>query len=130
MKKIVCFIIALVSLGTAYGQSFLEDVHLSLDKGLEGVYVKGDTIKVYAEVGKETPALVKIYQNGYFKEARETLLPAGKSQVFSGAYDEAVALMFRLADPADPKDSTTVGAIVSPEDFRPGFDEPKDWRKF
>ena len=130
MKRTLCFILALFALGTAYGQSFLEDVRLSLDKGFEGVYAKGDTVKVYAEVGKETPAVVKIYQNGYFKEARETLLPAGKSQVFSGAYDEAVALMFRLADPADPKDSTTVGAIVSPEDFRPGFDEPKDWRKF
>ena len=130
MKRTICFILALFALGTASGQSFLEDVHLSLNKGFEGVYAKGDSLKVYAEVAKVTPALVKVYQNGYFKESRELCLPAGKSEVFSGSYDEATALMFRLADPANPKDSTTVGAIVAPEDFRPGFDEPKDWRKF
>ena len=130
MKKLISFTLALFILGTAYGQSFLEDVHLSLNHGFEGVYTKGDTVKVFAEVDKETPALVKVYQNGYFKQMRETLLPVGKSEVFRGAYDEAVALMIRLADPANPKDSTTVGAIVAPEDFRPGFDEPKDWRKF
>ena len=131
MKKVFCIILSLLALVTAaYGQSFLENIHLSLNKGFEGVYAKGDTIKVFAEVDKETPALVKIYQNGYFKQMRETLLPAGKSEVFRGSYDEATALMFRLADPANPKDSTTVGAIVAPEDFRPGFDEPKDWRKF
>ena len=131
MKKVFCILLSLLALATAaYGQSFLENIHLSLNKGFEGVYAKGDTIKVFAEVDKETPALVKIYQNGYFKQMRETLLPAGKSEVFRGSYDEATALMFRLADPANPKDSTTVGAIVAPEDFRPGFDEPKDWRKF
>lgn len=130
MKKVFCLVAALLTLETAYGQSFLEDVHLSLNKGFEGVYAKGDTIKVFAEVSRETPAVVKIYKNGYFKEAREALLPAGKSEVFCGTFDEAAAMMFRLADPANPKDSTTVGAIVSPEDFRPGFDEPKDFRKF
>ena len=131
MKKIISLTLALFVLGTAaHGQSFLEDVHLSLDKGIEGVYAKGDTLRVYAEVARNTPALVKIYQNGYFKEARETCLPEGKSEIFSGSFNEAAALMFRLADPANPQDSTTVGAIVAPEDFRPGFDEPKDWRKF
>ena len=130
MKKCFCFISALLVLGTAYGQSFLEDVRLSLNKGFEGVYAKGDTIKVYAEVSRETPAVVKIYQNGYYKESREAVLPAGKSEVFCGCFDQASAMMFRLADPANPKDSTTVGAIVSPEEFLPGFDEPKDFRKF
>lgn len=130
MKKFISFTFALLVLGTAYGQSFLEDVHLSLDKGFEGVYAKGDSIKVFAEASCEKPAVVKIYQNGYFKEAREIRIPEGKSEIFSGSFSEATALMFRLSDPANPKDSTTVGAIVSPEDFTPGFDEPKDFRRF
>ena len=130
MKKFISFTLALLVLGTAYGQSFLEDVHLSLDKGFEGVYAKGDSIKVFAEASCEKPAVVKIYQNGYFNEAREIRIPEGKSEIFSGSFSEATALMFRLSDPANPKDSTTVGAIVSPEDFTPGFDEPKDFRKF
>ena len=130
MRKIFCLIAGLLAMFTVYGQSFLESVSLSLDKGFEGVYAVGDTVKVFAEVEQETPALVKLYQNGQFKGMSETLLPAGKSEVFRGTYDEAAALMIRLANPADQKDSTTVGAIVAPEEFRPGFEEPKDFRKF
>lgn len=130
MKRIICLLVSLMGLSAAYGQSFLESVNLSLDKGIDGVYAKGEPIKVYAEVEKETPALVKIYQNGQFKAVSETLLPAGKSEVWSGAYDEAAALMIRLANPMDQKDSTTIGAIVAPEDFRPGFEEPADFRDF
>lgn len=112
MKKVFCIILSLLALVTAaYGQSFLENIHLSLNKGFEGVYAKGDTIKVFAEVDKETPALVKIYQNGYFKQMRETLLPAGKSEVFRGSYDEATALMFRLAD-HDNKEGLLVEKLV------------------
>ena len=130
MKRILCLLAGLAVLCSAYGQSFLESVYLSVDKGLEGVYAKGETIKVYADVEKETPALVKVYQNGQFTDVSETLLPAGKSEVFSGSYDEATALMIRLANPADQKDSTTIGAIVAPEDFLPGYDEPADLRAF
>ena len=97
MKRIFCLLAGLAVLCSAYGQSFLESVYLSVDKGLEGVYAKGETIKVYAEVEKETPALVKVYQNGQFQGVSETLLPEGKSEVFSGSYDEATARMIRLA---------------------------------
>ena len=130
MRKIVCLLAGLLAVFTVYGQSFLEDVSLSLDKGIEGVYAKGDTVKVFAEVEQATPALVKVYQNGQFKGVSETVLPPGKSEVFRGTYDEAAALMIRLANPADQNDSTTVGAIVAPEEFRPGFEEPADFRKF
>ena len=130
MKKLFCIFIGLLAIGSAYGQSFLESVSLSVDKGLEGVYAKGETIRVYADVDKETPALVKVYQNGQFKGVSEKVLPAGRSEVFSGSYDEAAALMIRLANPEDQNDSTTVGAIVAPEEFRPGFEEPADFRKF
>ena len=130
MRKTICLLAGLLAVFTVYGQSFLEDVSLSLDKGIEGVYAKGDTVKVFAEVGQETPTLVKVYQNGQFQGVSETVLPAGKSEVFRGTYDEAAALMIRLANPADQHDSTTVGAIVAPEEFRPGFEEPTDFRKF
>ncbi len=130
MKKTICILASLLTLGAAHGQSFLENVNLTLDKGIEGVYAKGDTIKVYAEVDKETPALVKVYENGQYQGKSETLLKAGKSLVFSQAYDAPTALMVRLANPANQKDSTTVGAIVAPEEFRPGFEEPADFRSF
>ena len=129
MKRILCAVVSVLAFTAAWGQSFLEDVYLSLDKG-DGIYAKGETIRVFAEVDKETPALVKIYQNGKFKEVSETVLPKGKSEVFNGAYDETVALMFRLANPKDQKDSTTVGAVVAPEGFRPGFEVPGDFRSF
>ena len=130
MKRFLCFVIGLLAAGATFGQSFLESVRLYPDKGFEGVYAKGDTVKVFAEVDKETPALVKVYQNGQFMGVSETLLPEGRSEVFRGTYDEAAALMIRLANPSDQKDSTTVGAIVAPEEFLPGFEEPADFRDF
>ena len=130
MRKLFCIICGILAVCAAYGQSFLESVNLSLDKGFEGVYAKGETVKVFADVEKDTPALVKVYLNGKFMSVRETMLPAGKSEVFSGSYDEAAALMIRIANPSDQNDSTTVGAIVAPEDFRPGFEEPADFCRF
>ena len=129
-KRFFCILAGLLALTSAYGQSFLESVYLSLDKGLEGVYAKDDTIKVYAEVDRETPALVKVYQNGQFKGVTDKLLPPGKSEVFRGSYKESAALMIRLANPSDQKDSTTIGAIVAPEGFRPGYRVPADFRSF
>jgi len=130
MKKLICLAAALLAVTFAYGQRFMENVTLSLDKGPEGIYAKGEKIRVIAETAEETPALVKVYINGHYRRQREITVPAGRSTVFSGSFDEATALMVRLADPADPKDSTTIGAVVAPEEFRPGFEEPADFRKF
>ncbi|MBO4434169.1 MAG: acetylxylan esterase [Bacteroidales bacterium] len=130
MKRIFCIIIGLMAAVAAFGQSFLESIYLMPDKGLEAVYAKGETIKIYADADKETPALVKVYRNGQFEGVSEITLQAGRTEVFSGSYDEAAALMVRLANPQDQNDSTTVGAIVAPEEFLPGFDEPADFRDF
>ena len=130
MKRIFCIIIGLLAAVAAFGQSFLESIYLVPDKGLEAVYAKGETIKIYADADKETPALVKVYRNGQFEGVSEITLQAGRTEVFSGSYDEAAALMVRLANPQDQNDSTTVGAIVAPEEFLPGFDEPADFRDF
>ena len=130
MKRIFCIIIGLLAAVAAFGQSFLESIYLMPDKGLEAVYAKGETIKIYADADKETPALVKVYRNGQFEGVSEITLQAGRTEVFSGSYDEAAALMVRLANPQDQNDSTTVGAIVAPEEFLPGFDEPADFRDF
>lgn len=130
MKKIFCILIGLLAAVSAFGQSFLESIYLIPDKGLEAVYAKGETIKIYADAEKETPALVKVYRNGQFEGVSEITLQAGRTEVFSGSYDEAAALMVRLANPLDQNDSTTVGAIVAPEEFLPGFEEPADFRSF
>ncbi len=130
MKRIICILAAMSAMTISFAQSFLESVTLSVDKGLEGVYAKGETIKVFAESGKDIPALLKIYENGMLKEKKEISVPAGKSEIYSASYDRAAALMFRLTNPEKLKDSTTVGAIVAPEEFQPGFEEPADFRKF
>ena len=130
MRKVLFIIICLLTAAAAHGQSFLESVYLTPDKGWEGVYAKGDTIRVYADADREMPALVKVYRNGQFQGTSETCLKAGRTEVFSGSYEEASAIMVRLANPEDQNDSTTVGAIVAPEEFLPGFGEPKDFRRF
>ena len=130
MKRILCLCYGMLALWSAYGQSFIENVYLTTEKGIESIYAKGDTVKVYATVEKETPALLSVFRNGKPMEKKEVLLHAGKNEVFRNVYDEASAIMVRLANPHDKKDSTTIGAIVAPEDFRPGFDMPSDFRRF
>lgn len=130
MKRFFIFLVALMTAGLAFGQNFVNDVRLSLNKGIEGIYSKGEPVIVFAEVEKETSALVKVFHNGIIKESRETVLPAGKSEVFNQAYNESVAIMVCLANPTASKDSTTIGAIVAPEEFTPGFEEPEDFDEF
>ena len=134
MKKYLFVTTVLLLTGTfSRSQSFLESITLSLNKGLEGLYEKGDTLKLYAEAPGNTAAVLEIYQNGKLKESREVLLTEGKSELFSNAYEESVALMFRLNNASDKSDSTLIGAIVAPEEFQPGLQEPDDfdafWRK-
>ena len=57
MKRVFCIIIGLLAVAAAYGQSFLESVYLTPDRGWDGVYAKGDTIRVYADADREMPAL-------------------------------------------------------------------------
>ncbi|MBO4426989.1 MAG: acetylxylan esterase [Bacteroidales bacterium] len=130
MKRAICIFAGLMAVCAAFGQSFLESVYLSTDKGIESVYAKGETIKVYADADRQVPALMKIYRNGKLQSAGEVQLQAGRTEVFSASYDEATALMILLANPSNLKDSTTVGAVVAPEEFLPGFDEPADFRDF
>lgn len=130
MKRILCLCYGMLALWSAYGQSFIENVYLTTEKGIESIYAKGDTVKVYATVEKETPALLSVFRNGKPMEKKEVLLHAGKNEVFRNVYDEASAIMVRLANPHDKKNSTTIGTIVAPEDFRPGFDMPSDFRRF
>ena len=84
MKRVFCIIIGLLAVATAYGQSFLESVYLTPDRGWDGVYAKGDTIRVYADADREMPALVKVYRNGKFQGVDEVLLKAEEPR-FSAA---------------------------------------------
>lgn len=131
MKRILLIAAALLVCVAAWGQSFLESVTLSLDKGEEGVYAVGEPIKVFAESEIDAPAIVKVYINGNLNNAWRTDLSAGgKTEVFNASYDKPLALMVRLSNLKDEKDSTTVGAVVAPEQLKPGFDEPADFAKF
>ncbi|MBO4595149.1 MAG: acetylxylan esterase [Bacteroidales bacterium] len=130
MKRILAAFLLIIATSGAKAQTFLESVYLSVDKGMEAVYAKGDTIRVFAETDRERPAVLKLFLNGKPQSENEVLLKAGRTEVFRVASDEAVALMFQLADKENRKDSTRVGAIVAPEDFRPGFEEPADFREF
>ncbi len=131
MKRILTLIAILpVFNSSVFAQSFLEDITLSLDKGKEAVYAKGDTIRLFAETMAEKSSVLKVYENGCLSQTLTCTIPAGKSEIFTISYNRPVALMLRLSNPAHPTDSTTVGAIVSPEEFEPGFEDPADFDTF
>jgi len=117
----------------------LKDCVMSLRINSEtGIYAKGDTIRVFADVKKvpEREVLIQAREfNGHQAWKSETVnLAEGENLLFEGAFDKATHQAFRLtvkgAKKADNADYMTVGAIVAPEEFTPGFEEPKDLQKF
>ena len=131
-KKIFCILLLGISFALfSPAQNIISRVSLSLDGSRDGIYRKGQTVKVFARTQSETPALMQVYINGKSNgDPKKITLPAGQSEIFSGSWDEATAVMVRLDNPNARKDSTLIGAVVAPEEFKPGFEEPSDFAGF
>ena len=130
MKRILIIAAGLLLCSAAWGQKFIDSVLLSLGDSPEGIYAKGDTIRIFSDTPAETQANLKVYINGKLKDTTPAVLPAGKAEIFRASYDEPTALMLRVENAEDKSDSTMIGAIVAPEEFQPGFEEPADFREF
>ena len=130
MKRILVIAAGMLLATAAWGQKFIDDVVLSLENSTEGIYAKGDTIKIFAESAEMKDAVFQVYINGKVQENYPASIPAGKSEVFRAVYDEPTALMLRVNNPENKDDNTMIGAIVAPEEFQPGFEEPADFKAF
>lgn len=99
----------------------------------DGIYQKGDTVYVYAEVpadyaGKEIMMTV----NENYKEVlnQTIVLSEGSNLIYKAAYSSPMHGILALSPKLESKKTCRVGWLVSPEEYRPGFTEPGDLMEF
>ena len=106
-----------------------------------GVYAKGDTVRVWADVKAvpDGPLTFKVMRWCDWDAESETsvTLEAGSTLLFERVFDESVQYVFELTDGVNPWDfkadyagNQFAGIVVAPEGFKVGFSEPKDLMKF
>lgn len=112
------------------GQAVYEDARLYLNS-TDGVYQMGDTVKVTArlESGKDK-VLVEVFRYGKLVSKDEALLKRGDTRIYSEVFSDPVSIMVKVSPVDEPRTSTSVGFLVSPEKFSPGFRVPSDLRAF
>lgn len=112
------------------GQAVYENLRLYLNSA-DGVYQPGDTVKVTARMssGKDK-VLLQVFSYGKLVSKEETLLRKGETQIYSDVFSAPVSVMVKVSPVDEPKTSTSVGFLVSPEKFTPGFRTPDDLRSF
>lgn len=138
MKKVILSL-ALAAISFAVSAETLKD-NVSLRINSEtGIYAKGDTICVWADVrnvpaDKEIMLQIREYNKDGVAAPERVYLKEGENLLFKGAFDTATHQVFKLmvkgANKADNDNYMNVGAIVAPEEFTPGFEAPKDLQKF
>lgn len=102
----------------------------------DGVYAIGDSIKVWANVSSECSAVQEFtVQEDMLHDIlkQEMMLSSGRHLIYADVCTRPVNYVFTFGEVgagADYKKASIVGAIVAPESFRPGYDAPKDLKKF
>ncbi len=102
----------------------------------DGVYALGDSIKVWADVTPECQAVQEfIVQEDMLRDVikKEFRLPVGRHLVYADVCTKPVNYVFTFGESGADRDyrkSSIVGAIVCPDAMVPGYDKPKDLKKF
>lgn len=106
-------------------------IELSVDRP-DGQYSAGEVISVYADVDSLAYDKVNmtIFVNGIRQEPESLSLTEGRQLIYKNSYSQPTAVMVSLSAPDSPRMRLDVGFVVEPSGFRPGFEEPKDLRKY
>ena len=131
------FISALLCLAIAPFAAYSQYTAARLEiNSKDGVYAVGDSIKVWADVTPECGSVQEfIVQEDMLHDIlkKEFTLTTGRHLIYADVCTKPVNYVFTFGVPgagADYKKASIVGAIVSPESFTPGYEAPKDLRKF
>ena len=124
---------SLLSFVIAGAQGKYKNVELLIGKD-DGIYRKNEKVTVWAvrneDDGEEL--ILSVTENGkkVIDKAPLKLKAGQKKKVLSRSYANPSAVMLQVFPKSDPKIFSAVGFIVSPEEFRPGFEEPEDFTAF
>lgn len=128
MKKLIISLIALTF--TLAGHcADLKVVNLTLNSG-DGIFHLGDEAIVSASVvpGFDKPLTMTVRENGAIILQEEVVLTAEPTAIYKRHCDEAVGIMVFLSDGSGS--DAGIGYIIEPEQFRPGYPCPADFKEF
>lgn len=137
MKRLILSIVCLALSVMMAAQNLRDCAKLRINSE-NGIYAKGETVRVWAEV-KAIPAEPVTLDIAKFGDSKRTDtktldLHQGENLLLEASYDEAVHYTVTLRCGEDGKEVTEdrmkVGFIVATEDFKPGFEEPDDVLKY
>lgn len=125
------FVFLLMSLDSG-AQKYVKYDKVDLNLDASGVYAKGDTVRVYADVkpGCAVELFLDVEINGKIDRREVVSLTEGRSVVFEKCFDTPAHIIVGLGPASNRLESSRIGAIVAPEDFRPGYEEPEDFRSY
>lgn len=131
MKHLLLSLACLLCCLTLQAQGSYEQVLLSVNSP-DGIYQKGDTVKVSAKLlfGDDIPVFMQIYSYGNVIDEKEMFLPKGESEIYREVCDGPVSKMVKISPISDLRSSTMVGYLVAPQEFEPGFRTPADLRSY
>ena len=121
-------------------QTLRNDVSLRLNHP-EGIYAKGDTVRLWADV-KAVPGFEVSFRIFRFckwdAESESTVkLREGENLIWEGVFNEPVQYVFELTDGKVPQDfkgegfnNVFAGLVVAPEEMVIGFDDPRGLMKY
>ena len=117
--------------------TLLKQVLLTINSE-DGVYAKGDTIKIYGQLTEplDKPLTMTIYEDGkrMYRTTREMSitmpieLDKEPKLIYTAVYQRTKAIIVSVS--AGTAEASMVGFIVAPEELRPGFEVPADFMRF
>lgn len=130
MKRIFCSVLSVFAAVVLAAQV---PVHLELNS-VTGIYEKGEKVEVYASLTEEFASSLSMRVTCSGKRVTSSndlqLSIREKTLIYSGSFDEASAINVSVGNPDDRKSFKTIGLVVSPEGYKPGFSEPADLMTF
>lgn len=130
MRRFLCILAAVLCAGSLMAQRGKPYAPVTLRlEHRDGVYQKGETVRVWADVGPDTDAslLLRVTTNGLFWEEKTLSLQEGSSVVLEQSYDKPIWVRLNLGPARDRNIAAQTGFIVAPEEMTPGFPEPEDF---
>lgn len=131
MKKLFLIILTICAGIYANAQGY-DKVDLLINSQ-DGVYQKGDSVIVWAQVSdgcaEELKFTVNRNETGEPIINKTISLPAGKNVLYADVHNEATHLRFNLT-PVNSKIGSSVGIIVAPQDMKAGYEAPADLAEF
>ena len=131
MHRFFLFISLTLCALSAQAQNVYDGVRLFLNSS-DGVYRQGDTVKVTAQRCREMDEnlLMQVVSYDAVLSEQEITLSADEQLIFSQVAKDPVSLMVKVSPASNPKTSATVGWLVAPSAFTPGFSTPSDLKEF